>query len=88
MSRVARRSHSESSACNSRPCAQGARASAPALLRRKRKIYSNAQMGTRQIRTFCELGADAEKLLERAMKQQGLTARARDPNPQSCPHYC
>ncbi|MGA7315758.1 MAG: hypothetical protein WBX22_17500 [Silvibacterium sp.] len=45
-------------------------------------------MGTRQIRTFCELGADAEKLLERAMKQQGLTARARDPNPQSCPHYC
>jgi magnesium chelatase family protein len=44
----------------------------------KEKIYSNAQMGTRQIRTFCELGADAEKLLERAMQQQGLTARAHD----------
>jgi magnesium chelatase family protein len=42
------------------------------------KIYSNAQMGTRQIRAFCELGADAEKLLERAMQQQGLTARAHD----------
>jgi magnesium chelatase family protein len=42
------------------------------------KIYSNAQMGTRQIRTFCELGADAERLLERAMQQQGLTARAHD----------
>jgi magnesium chelatase family protein len=28
----------------------------------KEKIYSNAQMGTRQIRAFCELGADAEKL--------------------------
>ena len=41
-------------------------------------IYSNAQMGTRQIRTFCELGADAERLLERAMQQQGLTARAHD----------
>lgn len=44
----------------------------------REKIYSNAQMGTRQIRAFCELGADAEKLLERAMQQQGLTARAHD----------
>ena len=44
----------------------------------KEKIYSNAQMSTRQIRTFCELGLDAEKLLERAMQQQGLTARAHD----------
>ena len=44
----------------------------------KEKIFSNAQMGTRQIRTFCELAPDAEKLLERAMVQQGLTARAHD----------
>jgi len=44
----------------------------------KEKIYSNSQMGTRQIRAFCELGPDAEKLLERAMQQQGLTARAHD----------
>jgi magnesium chelatase family protein len=44
----------------------------------KEKIYSNAQMSTRQIRTHCELAADAEKLLERAMVQQGLTARAHD----------
>jgi magnesium chelatase family protein len=44
----------------------------------REKIYSNAQMGTRQIRAHCELGADAEKLLERAMQQQGLTARAHD----------
>ena len=35
-------------------------------------------MTTRQIRTYCELGADAERLLERAMQQQGLTARAHD----------
>jgi magnesium chelatase family protein len=35
-------------------------------------------MNTRQIRTFCELGPDAERLLERAMQQQGLTARAHD----------
>ncbi len=40
------------------------------------KIFSNAQMSTRQIRAHCELGADAERLLERAMQQQGLTARA------------
>jgi magnesium chelatase family protein len=44
----------------------------------KEKIYSNAQMTTRQIRAHCELGADAERLLERAMQQQGLTARAHD----------
>jgi len=30
----------------------------------KEKIYSNSQMGSRQIRTFCELGPDVEKLLE------------------------
>jgi magnesium chelatase family protein len=35
-------------------------------------------MGTRQIRAHCELSPDAEKLLERAMVQQGLTARAHD----------
>jgi magnesium chelatase family protein len=44
----------------------------------RERIYSNAQMNTRQIRTHCELGADAERLLERAMQQQGLTARAHD----------
>jgi magnesium chelatase family protein len=42
------------------------------------KIYSNAQMTTRQIRAHCELDAAAERLLERAMQQQGLTARAHD----------
>src|SRR5262245_2848980 len=42
------------------------------------RIYSNAQMGTRQIRTYCELGSDSERMLERAMQQQGLSARAHD----------
>jgi magnesium chelatase family protein len=42
------------------------------------RIYSNAQMGPRFIRSFCELSADCERLLERAMTQQGLTARAHD----------
>ncbi|HEX4031898.1 MAG TPA: YifB family Mg chelatase-like AAA ATPase [Terracidiphilus sp.] len=44
----------------------------------KETIYSNAQMSTRQIRAHCELGPDSERLLERAMQQQGLTARAHD----------
>jgi magnesium chelatase family protein len=44
----------------------------------REKIFNNAQMGTRQIRAHCELSPDAEKLLERAMLQQGLTARAHD----------
>jgi magnesium chelatase family protein len=42
------------------------------------RIYSNAQMGSRQIRTYCELSTDCERLLERAMAQQGLSARAHD----------
>jgi len=44
----------------------------------KPKVFSNAQMSTQQIRTFCELSSDAERILERAMQQQGLSARAHD----------
>jgi magnesium chelatase family protein len=40
--------------------------------------YSNAQMSSRQIRTYCDLGSDSERMLERAMQQQGLSARAHD----------
>lgn len=42
------------------------------------KIFANAQMGSRQIRKFCELSSECERLLERAMTQQGLSARAHD----------
>ncbi|HEX4488074.1 MAG TPA: YifB family Mg chelatase-like AAA ATPase [Terriglobales bacterium] len=42
------------------------------------RLYCNAQMGSRHIRIFCELSGDCERLLERAMLQQGLTARAHD----------
>jgi magnesium chelatase family protein len=42
------------------------------------RVYCNAQMGARQIRTYCELGTDSERMLERAMQQQGLSARAHD----------
>ena len=45
---------------------------------KREKLYCNAQMGPRHIRASCELSADCERLLERAMTQQGLTARAHD----------
>jgi magnesium chelatase family protein len=44
----------------------------------KERIYSNAQMGSREIRKYCELGTDSEHLLERAMVKLGLSARAHD----------
>jgi magnesium chelatase family protein len=44
----------------------------------KHKVYANAQMTAQNIRKFCELSSDCERLLERAMTQQGLTARAHD----------
>jgi magnesium chelatase family protein len=43
-----------------------------------KRVFANAQMATSEIRTHCELGSDAERLLERAMQQQGLSARAHD----------
>jgi magnesium chelatase family protein len=44
----------------------------------REKLYCNAQMAPRHIRAFCELSPDGERLLERAMVQQSLTARAHD----------
>jgi magnesium chelatase family protein len=41
-------------------------------------IFSNAQMSPRQIRRYCPLDADGERLLEAAMTRQGLSARAYD----------
>jgi len=43
-----------------------------------KQVYANAQMSTQQIRSFCVLEPDAERILERAMQQQGLSARAHD----------
>src|SRR5437879_5184715 len=44
----------------------------------REKLYCNEQMSSRHIRTHCELSAACESLLERAMTQQGLSARAHD----------
>jgi magnesium chelatase family protein len=42
------------------------------------RTFCNAQMQTGQIRTHCELSPECERLLERAINQQGLSARAHD----------
>ena len=42
------------------------------------KVFSNSAMSSKQIRKFCELDAQSEELLERAMLRQGLSARAHD----------
>jgi magnesium chelatase family protein len=41
-------------------------------------IFANAQMSPRQIRRFCGIDAECERLLEGAMARQGLSARAYD----------
>ena len=42
------------------------------------KIYCNAQMSSRQLRKYCNIAADSERLLESAMSRLGLSARAHD----------
>ena len=40
--------------------------------------FSNSAMSPKQIRKFCDLDAQSEELLEKAMLRQGLSARAHD----------
>jgi len=54
----------------------------------RQKLYCNAQMPPQSIRKFCELSADCERLLERAMAQQGRSARAHDRTLKSRAHDC
>jgi len=42
------------------------------------KMYCNAQMSPRQLRKYCNISADCERLLESAMTRLGLSARAHD----------
>jgi len=41
-------------------------------------IYTNAQMGPRHIRKFCELTPDCEKIMENAVTKLGFSARGYD----------
>jgi len=42
----------------------------------KRNLHANAQMGTRDIKKYCAVKPEAEKLLEVAINKLGLSARA------------
>jgi magnesium chelatase family protein len=61
-----------------RPCQARRQTQLERCASSRQKLYCNAQTPSRHIRTFCELSADCERLLERAMTQQGLSARAHD----------
>jgi magnesium chelatase family protein len=42
----------------------------------KRTIHSNAQMGAKDIKRYCAVKEEADKLLEAAINKLGLSARA------------
>ena len=42
------------------------------------RIYANAQMGPKEVKTFCRIGCEGEKLLEAAVNRLGFRARAYD----------
>jgi magnesium chelatase family protein len=43
---------------------------------KRRKIYSNAQMGTKEVKKFCQVDEDGKELLEMAVNRLGFSARA------------
>jgi magnesium chelatase family protein len=42
------------------------------------KIYANAQIGPKEVKTFCGIDREGEKLLETAVTRLGFSARAYD----------
>lgn len=47
-------------------------------LRGGRRLYTNSQMGTREVKKFCAVDAECLRLLETAVTKLGLSARAYD----------
>jgi magnesium chelatase family protein len=43
-----------------------------------RRLYANSQMGTKEIKRFCGVDTESQKLLEAAVTKLGLSARAHD----------
>ncbi len=43
-----------------------------------KEVYANAQMSSKQIRTYCEIDKTGQNLLKNAMEKLGLSARAYD----------
>jgi magnesium chelatase family protein len=60
-----------------RPAREGS-TTQPLWRSRRTDLLQCTDGGPRQIRNHCELFSDSERLLERAMQQQGLSARAYD----------
>jgi magnesium chelatase family protein len=47
-------------------------------LKRRKRIFANAQMETREIRRFCEVSPECDRLLRNAIEAFGYSARAYD----------
>jgi magnesium chelatase family protein len=45
---------------------------------RERGIFSNARMGPKEVKAFCRIDREGEKLLEAAVTKLGFSARAYD----------
>ncbi len=43
---------------------------------RKERVFSNAQLKPRHLKKYCQIDAEGQNLVERAISQLGLTARA------------
>jgi magnesium chelatase family protein len=43
---------------------------------KRKKIFSNAQMGTREVKKFCQVSSEVKELLEMAVNKLGFSARA------------
>ena len=43
---------------------------------KKKKFFSNAQMGTREVKKFCQVSSEGRELLEMAVNKLGFSARA------------
>ncbi|MDP2914332.1 MAG: ATP-binding protein [Candidatus Aminicenantes bacterium] len=43
-----------------------------------RRMYANAQMGPREVKAYCRIDREGEKLLEAAVNRLGFSARAYD----------
>jgi magnesium chelatase family protein len=43
---------------------------------KSKKIFSNAQMGTREVKKFCQVSSEGRELLEMAVNKLGFSARA------------
>ena len=70
-------SHSESSAVI-RARVEAAREIQHQRYTKEHTIPCNASMGSREIKTYCELTTDSQQLLEKAMNRLNLSARAYD----------